>query len=122
MKPILIGLLGALFFSFAFVFNRSMELAGGSWIWSSSLRYYFMLIILLFLVRGKKNVKPVLQHIKKAQEHWIIWSTFKFGTYYAKLTYATINAHGGLVAERYQLDIDADKIIDTVMNKDNKNV
>jgi len=120
MKPILIGLLGALFFSFAFVFNRSMELAGGSWIWSSSLRYYFMLIILLFLVRGKKNVRPVLQHIKQAPAHWIIWSTVGFGTFYATLTYATIYAPGWLVAATFQLNIVAGSLLVPFINKRNK--
>src|SRR5690625_2136542 len=122
MKPILIGLLGALFFSFAFVFNRSMELAGGSWIWSSSLRYYFMLIILLFLVRGKKNVRPVLQHIKQAPAHWIIWSTVGFGTFYATLTYATIYAPGWLVAATFQLNIVAGSLLVPFINKTNRSI
>lgn len=122
MKPILIGLLGALFFSFAFVFNRSMELAGGSWIWSSSLRYYFMLIILIFLVRGKKGMVPVLQHIKKAPAQWIIWSTVGFGIFYAMLTYPTIYAPGWLVAATFQLNIVAGSLLVPFINEENKTI
>lgn len=122
MRPILIGLVGALFFSFAFVFNRSMELAGGSWVWSSSLRYYFMLIILLFIVRGKKNVMPVLQHIRKKPIPWLIWSTVGFGTFYATLTYATVHAPGWLVAATFQLNIVAGSLLVPFINKKNRTI
>ena len=122
MKPILIGLLGALFFSFAFVFNRSMELAGGSWIWSSSLRYYFMLIILLFMVKGRQGTVRVLQHIKKAPAPWIIWSTVGFGIFYAMLTFPTIYAPGWLVAATFQLNIVAGSLLVPFINKENKTI
>ncbi|HLS59711.1 MAG TPA: multidrug resistance efflux transporter family protein, partial [Virgibacillus sp.] len=39
MRAILIGIIAALFFSVTFILNRSMELAGGSWAWSASLRF-----------------------------------------------------------------------------------
>lgn len=122
MRPILIGLLGSLFFSFAFVFNRSMELAGGSWIWSSSLRYYFMLIILLFIVRGKNELVPVLRHIKRKPIQWLIWSTVGFGTFYATLTYATIYAPGWLVAATFQLNIVAGSLLVPFINKENRTI
>lgn len=122
LRPILIGILGSLFFSFAFIFNRSMELSGGSWIWSSSLRYYFMLIILLLIVRGKKNVMPVFQHIKKDPVRWIIWSTVGFGTFYATLTYATVHAPGWLVAATFQLNIVAGSLLVPYINKKNTSI
>lgn len=40
MKEILIGIIAALFFAFTFILNHSMELDGGSWLWSASLRYF----------------------------------------------------------------------------------
>ena len=46
------GILGALFFAFTFIFNRSMNLSGGSWMWSASLRYLFSLPILVGLEYG----------------------------------------------------------------------
>src|SRR5699024_5438438 len=60
MKAILIGILAALFFSVTFILNRSMELEGGSWVWSASFRFMFMLPILFIIVGFKRNVKPVL--------------------------------------------------------------
>ena len=37
------GLLASLFFAFTFIFNRSMNLEGGYWLWSAALRFIFML-------------------------------------------------------------------------------
>ncbi len=50
MKAIVIGILASFFFAFTFVLNRAMDLEGGSWIWSASLRYYFMVPMLLLIV------------------------------------------------------------------------
>src|SRR5690625_4225590 len=111
MRPILIGLLAALFFSFTFVLNRSMELAGGSWVWSASLRFFFMLPILWLFVGWKRNIKPVLIHLKTYPIQWIVWSTVGFGLFYAPLTYATIYAPGWLVASTFQLNIVAGSLL-----------
>ncbi len=46
-RLILLGAMAALFFSSTFVLNRAMSLDGGHWVWSASLRYAFMLPILL---------------------------------------------------------------------------
>ena len=42
-KSVFLGLLASLFFAATFVLNRSMNLGGGYWLWSASLRYLFML-------------------------------------------------------------------------------
>src|SRR5690625_64870 len=102
MRPILIGTLGALFFSAAFIFNRSMELEGGSWAWSASLRFFFMLPMLLVIVGFNKNIKPVLIHIRNKPIPWIIWSTVGFGLFYAPLAFGTVYAPGWLVAATFQ--------------------
>src|SRR5690625_788540 len=120
MRPILIGLLAALFFSFTFVLNRSMELAGGSWVWSASLRFFFMLPILWLFVGWKRNIKPVLIHLKTYPIQWIVWSTVGFGLFYAPLTYATIYAPGWLVASTFQLNIVAGSLLVPLINKTNR--
>lgn len=122
MRPILIGLLAALFFSFAFIFNRSMELAGGSWIWSASIRFFFMLPLLLLFVAFRKQIKPVLLHIKKRPMEWIVWSTVGFGFFYAPLTFATIYAPGWLVAATFQLNIVAGSLLVPFINKQNRSI
>jgi len=122
MRPILIGLLGALFFSFAFIFNRSMELAGGSWVWSASIRFFFMLPMLFILVAFRKNITPVIAHIKKHPLSWIVWSTIGFGFFYAPLTFATIYAPGWLVAATFQLNIVAGSLLVPFINKTNRSI
>lgn len=122
MKPILIGLLGALFFSFTFILNRSMELDGGSWVWSSSIRFFFMVPMLFLLVGLRRNITPVLLHLKKHPYQWMIWSTVGFGLFYAPLTYATIYAPGWLVAATFQLNIVAGSLLVPFINKKNRTI
>src|SRR5690625_6883503 len=85
INVILIGILAALFFSVTFILNPSMELDGGSWVWSASFRFMFMLPILFIIVGYKRNVKPVLIHMKKQPIAWLLWSTVGFGLFYAPL-------------------------------------
>ena len=59
-----LGLLAAFFFSFTFILNSQMNISGGSWIWSASLRYLFMFPILFIIVALKKEVKPVFLQSK----------------------------------------------------------
>ncbi|WP_417886937.1 hypothetical protein [Zunongwangia sp.] len=56
-----IGVLSDLFFAVTFVFNRLMSVDGGHWVWSSSLRFFWMITPLLFaLVYFRKNLKTLL--------------------------------------------------------------
>lgn len=117
MKAILIGILSALFFSVTFVLNRSMELEGGSWVWSASLRFFFMLPVLVIIVGYKRNIGPVLQHIKAQPVTWILWSTIGFGLFYTPLTFATMYGPGWLVAATFQLTIIAGSLLVPLLNK-----
>lgn len=117
MKAILIGIIAALFFSVTFVLNRSMELEGGSWVWSASLRYLFMLPILFVIVGYKRNIKPVIEHMKKSPIPWLLWSTIGFGLFYAPLTFATIYGPGWLIAATFQLTIIAGSLLVPFLNK-----
>ncbi|WP_188456694.1 DMT family transporter [Virgibacillus oceani] len=120
MKATLIGVLAAVFFSVTFVLNRAMELEGGSWVWSASLRFMFMLPILLIIVGYQKNVRPVLNHIKKQPLPWLTWSTVGFGLFYAPLTFATIYGPGWLVAATFQITIIAGSLLVPFLNKKQK--
>lgn len=46
MREMALSLAASFFFAVTFILNRSMELAGGSWTWSSSLRFFFMVPLL----------------------------------------------------------------------------
>lgn len=105
MRPILLGVTAAFFFAFTFIFNRAMDLSGGSWVWSASLRYIFMIPFLLVIVMFRKNLKPLLQEMKAHPVAWLIWSTVGFGLFYAPLTFAAGYGPGWLIAGTWQITI-----------------
>jgi drug/metabolite transporter (DMT)-like permease len=105
LKSILIGICAAFFFAFTFVLNASMELAGGSWIWSASLRYFFMVPFLLCIVLMRRNVKPLLKEMRKQPGKWVLWSFVGFGLFYAPLCFAAAYSPGWLIAGTWQITI-----------------
>ena len=105
MRPILLGILAAFFFSITFILNRSMELSGGSWIWSASLRYFFMVPFLLLIVIARKNLHELIKEMKGQLVNWIIWSTIGFGLFYAPICIAAAYSPGWLIASSWQITI-----------------
>ena len=105
LQPILIGICSAFFFAFTFVLNASMELSGGSWIWSASLRYIFMAPFLLCIVLSRKNLKPLLNEMRKQPGTWVLWSFVGFGLFYAPLCFASAYSPGWLIAGTWQITI-----------------
>src|SRR5699024_12792478 len=90
--------------------------------WSASIRFFFMLPMLLIFVRLRKQVLPVLHHINKYPKEWIILSTIGFCFFYAPLTFATIHAPGWLVAATFQLNIVAGSLLVPFINKSNRSI
>lgn len=105
MRPIVLGICAAFFFAFTFVLNSAMELSGGSWIWSASLRYLFMVPFLLLIVLARKNLRALLLEMKKHPISWLCWSFVGFGLFYAPLCYATVYSPGWLIAGTWQITI-----------------
>ncbi|OIK15697.1 hypothetical protein BIV60_08050 [Bacillus sp. MUM 116] len=105
MKPILIGICASFFFAFTFVLNTSMELSGGSWIWSASLRYIFMTPLLLCIVLFRKKLRPLIDEIRKKPGTWVLWSSVGFGLFYAPLCFASAYSPGWLIAGTWQITI-----------------
>lgn len=105
MKPILLGIYAAFFFAFTFVLNASMELSGGSWIWSASLRYIFMVPFLLCIVLVRNNIWPLLQEMRRRPGAWLVWSFIGFGLFYAPLCFAAAYSPGWLIAGTWQITI-----------------
>lgn len=104
-KALFLGITGSLFFAFTFILNQQMNLSGGSWLWSASLRYLFTLPILLVIIISQKQMKDVINHIKKQPVPWFIWSTVGFGIFYAPMTFASAYGASWLVAGTWQLTI-----------------
>ena len=81
-RLIALGSLAALFFSSTFVLNRAMSLQGGHWVWTSSLRFGFMLIFLVALLlatQGKKALVDVKDVFLKHLLFWVLAGSIGFG-------------------------------------------
>lgn len=117
IKSIILGILASLFFSFTFILNKQMNISGGSWAWSSSLRYIFMLIILFVIMLAKKQLKAVLNHIAKDSRKWIVWSTVGFGMFYTPLCFASAYGASWLVAGTWQVTIIAGALMSPLFFK-----
>ncbi|WP_110926190.1 DMT family transporter [Bacillus massiliglaciei] len=105
MRPIVLGILAAFFFAFTFVLNAAMELSGGSWIWSASLRYMFMVPFLLCIVWARGNLREVFREMLSRPGKWLLWSFVGFVLFYAPLCFAASYAPGWLIAGTWQITI-----------------
>lgn len=104
-KALTLGIAASLFFAFTFVLNRSMNLSGGSWIFSASLRFLFALPLIALLVWKKQGFQKVHQAIRNKPLGWFLWSTVGFGFFYAPLCYAGNNGESWLIAASWQITI-----------------
>ncbi|HEY5974046.1 MAG TPA: multidrug resistance efflux transporter family protein [Geobacteraceae bacterium] len=107
-RLIALGILSALFFSSTFVLNRAMGLQGGHWVWTASLRYGYMLILLclwLLLTRQGEVLRGVFREYCR---HWLFWTaagSIGFGLFYALLSFSASFAPGWVVATTWQTTI-----------------
>nr|WP_235848589.1 multidrug resistance efflux transporter family protein [Litchfieldia alkalitelluris] len=111
MKAIFIGIISSVFFAVTFILNRSMELAGGSWLWSASLRYFFMVPFLILIVMMRGNLKTLLIELKQNYKTWTLWSIIGFGLFYGPITFAAASGPGWLVAGTWQFTIIAGSLL-----------
>lgn len=105
MYALFLGFLAALFFSLTFILNSVMGSNGNSWLWSASLRFIFMLPMLIAFLALKGDLKASLTHFKQNSKAYTIWGTLGFGLFYAPLTFASTYAPGWFVAGNWQLTI-----------------
>ncbi len=113
-KIIITGSLAALFFSSTFVLNRAMSLEGGHWVWTASLRYLWMILLLAgwMLASGKSTL--LKQTMVLFKTHWIFWTTagsVGFGVFYALISYSATYAPGWVVATTWQSTILATPLV-----------
>lgn len=105
MKAIWIGVLSSLFFAVTFVLNRSMEISGGSWLWSASLRYFFMVPFLIAIVAYRKGLRDTCKAMALKPLPFFSWSVVAFVLFYAPLTFSAAYSPGWLLAGTWQLTI-----------------
>lgn len=82
-----------------------MELSGGSWIWSASLRYFFMIPFLLLIVFVRGNLKQLWHEMRSQPAKWFIWSFVGFVLFYGPLCFAAAYGPGWLIAGTWQITI-----------------
>ncbi|WAH39939.1 multidrug resistance efflux transporter family protein [Alicyclobacillus fastidiosus] len=111
MKAIILGILASFFFAVTFVLNKLMSDAGGSWIWSASLRYLFMLPLLLIIVCARRRFVPLLKEMGRRPWRWAWWSFIGFGLFYAPLCFAAAFSPAWLVAGTWQFTIIAGSLL-----------
>lgn len=117
MKAFILGIIASFFFAFTFILNQQMNTSGGSWLWSSSLRYIFMLPILFIIMIIKNQLFDVLNDIIENPVQWITWSTVGFGLFYAPLSFASVYGASWLVAGTWQLTIVAGALMSPLFFK-----
>jgi drug/metabolite transporter (DMT)-like permease len=113
-RLIAIGTLASLFFSSTFILNRAMSLDGGHWVWSSSLRFGFMLIflvLLLLITRGGKALAQIKDVFLQHWSFWIIAGGIGFGIFYSLITFSATYAAGWVIATTWQTTILATPIV-----------
>ncbi|MCY0876175.1 MAG: multidrug resistance efflux transporter family protein [Firmicutes bacterium] len=111
MRPVLLGIVAAVFFSATYVLNARMSLAGGSFLWSASLRYLFMLPLFLIVTVRSGRHRLLLTEMVGAWRRWVLWSTVGFGLFYAPLCFASDYAPAWAVAGTFQLTIIAGPLL-----------
>jgi len=114
IRLILLGLLSAAFFSATFILNRSMSLSGGHWIWSSSLRFFFMFFLLISLIlvnRGVNYLRDVITIFISNAKFWLVAGSIGFGIFYSLLCYAADHAPGWVIAGTWQFTVIATPIV-----------
>jgi drug/metabolite transporter (DMT)-like permease len=121
MKEIALGILASMFFSVTFILNRSMELSGGSWLWSSSLRFFFMVPLLFVIVLLRKNLRTLFQEMIKQPIQWLVWSFTGFVLFYGSITFAAAYGPGWLVAGTWQITIVAGILLGPLFFEENGN-
>ncbi|MCP8969559.1 DMT family transporter [Ectobacillus ponti] len=105
MKAVLLGVAASFFFACTFILNRAMDLNGGSWMWSASLRYFFMVPFLVCIVLLRSNLRPMLQEMRRNPGKWMLWSFSGFVLFYGPLTFAASFGPGWLIASSWQVTI-----------------
>lgn len=113
---LLLGIIASLFFAITFVVNRLMALEGGSWIWSASLRFFWMVPFFFAIVLARKNLGSLVIEMKKNLGQWLLWSTIGFGLFYGPLTFAAVQRPSWLVASSWQITIIAGLLLAPMIN------
>ncbi len=108
LRLILLGILSGGFFSTTFVLNELMSVQGGHWLYSATLRYFFMIIFLLMILifqGGFKRVFEIYELFIANYKFWIISGTVGFGFFYALICFAADFSPSWVIAASWQFTV-----------------
>ncbi|MAD42015.1 MAG: hypothetical protein CL623_06445 [Arcobacter sp.] len=107
-KLIVLGILSGAFFSTTFVLNELMSVQGGHWLYSATLRYFFMILFLAIILLFQGGIKRLIDVYKLFLEHYIFWiisGTIGFGFFYALICFAADFSPAWVIAASWQFTI-----------------
>jgi len=107
-KLIVLGILSGAFFSTTFVLNELMSVQGGHWLYSATLRYFFMILFLAIILLFQGGIKRLSNILKLFKENYIFWTisgTIGFGFFYALICFAADFSPGWVIAASWQFTI-----------------
>ncbi|MBN2875369.1 MAG: multidrug resistance efflux transporter family protein, partial [Spirochaetales bacterium] len=121
IKAFALGLLSSLFFAVTFVLNRQMDVGGGHWIWTASLRFFFMTPMLFLILLPGRRYRATLAEIRAAPSRWLLWSSVGFGLFYAGICAASAYGPAWLVASTWQVTIVAGVLLTPLLERADRN-
>lgn len=108
IKLIALGVLSGAFFSTTFILNEVMSLAGGHWLWSASLRYAFMVVLLTLIILckgGFQHLRDVLAFFRTHWKFWTLAGSIGFGGFYALICFSADFSPGWVIAATWQFTV-----------------
>ena len=116
-KAMLLGVLSSFFFAFTFLLNRSVNLGGGDFMWSASLRYFLTLPMLAIVLWRTTGFQRIFAEIRAYFGPWLVWSTVGFGLFYLPLSLGSVWGESWFVSACWELTIVAGILLTPIFGK-----
>ncbi len=114
IKLIVLGTLAGAFFSSTFILNELMSVEGGHWIWSASLRYLFMFLLLTVITLfngGRKQLSAIAHLFISYWKFWVVTGSIGFGGFYSLICFSADFSPGWVIASTWQSTVIASLFI-----------
>lgn len=108
VKLILLGIISGAFFSTTFILNEVMSVSGGHWLWSATLRYFFMILFLALILIFQGGIKRLVDICKLFMENYLFWTisgTIGFGFFYALICFSADFSPAWVIAATWQFTV-----------------
>lgn len=115
-----LALVSALFFTFTYVFNRSLVTSGGHWAWAVILRYLFTLPLLAMVLPWQGGLGELPTELRRHARPWLLWSAVGFVLFGVPLTWAASSGPSWLVAGSFQTTVLAGPLLAPLIYRDGR--